>query len=98
MLLLLLSHFSCVRLCAIPYTSANQASPSLGFSRQVHWSGLPLPAPLYYELLPKTKTIRSKNYRSQLDQLRAILDKKCLELVNRKCIIVHQDNTRPHVL
>ena len=33
-LLLLLSHFSCVRLCATPQTAAHQAPPSLGFSRQ----------------------------------------------------------------
>ena len=44
-LLLLLSHFSHVRLCATPYTAAHQAPPSLGFSRQEHWSGLPLPSP-----------------------------------------------------
>jgi len=41
MLLLLLSHFSHVRLCATPKTAAHQAPPSLGFSRQEHWSGLP---------------------------------------------------------
>ena len=37
LLLLLLSHFSCVRLCATPQTAAHQALPSLGFSRQEHW-------------------------------------------------------------
>ena len=46
-LLLLLSHFSCVRLCATPYTAAHQAPPSLGFSRQEHWSGLPFPSPMH---------------------------------------------------
>ena len=40
-LLLLLSRFSRVRLCATPQTAAHQAPPSLGFSRQEHWSGLP---------------------------------------------------------
>ena len=40
MLLLLLSHFSRVQLCATPETAAHQAPPSLGFSRQEHWSGL----------------------------------------------------------
>ena len=43
--LLLLSRFSRVRLCATPLTAAHQAPPSLGFSRQEHWSGLPLPFP-----------------------------------------------------
>ena len=45
MLLLLLSHFSRVRLCATPETAAHQAPPSLGFSRQEYWSGLPCPPP-----------------------------------------------------
>ena len=47
LLLLLLSRFSCVRLCATPQTAAHQASPSLGFSRQEHWSGLPFPSPMH---------------------------------------------------
>ena len=37
-ILLLLSHFSRVRLCA---------TPSLGFSRQEDWSGLPFPSPMH---------------------------------------------------
>ena len=46
-LLLLLSHFSHVGLCATPETAAYQAPPSLGFSRQEHWSGLPFPSPMH---------------------------------------------------
>ena len=42
--LLRLSRFSRVRLCATPEMAAHQASPSLGFSRQEHWSGLPFPS------------------------------------------------------
>ena len=45
LLLLLLSHFSHVRLCVTPWTAAYQAPPSMGFSRQEYWSGLPLPSP-----------------------------------------------------
>ena len=84
LLLLLLSHFSRVQLCATPQTAAHQASrpwdspgkntgvgchfllqcmkvksesevipwtaayqapPSMGFSRQKYWSGVPLPSP-----------------------------------------------------
>ena len=47
LLLLLLSCFSRVRLCATPQMAAHQASPSLGFSRQEYWSGLPLPSPMH---------------------------------------------------
>ena len=38
-----LSH---VRLLATPWTAAHQAPPSMGFSRQEYWSGVPLPSPL----------------------------------------------------
>ena len=34
-----------VWLFATPWTSAYQASPSMGFSRQEYWSGLPFPSP-----------------------------------------------------
>ena len=47
LLLLLLSRFSHVRLCVTPYTAAHQAPPSLGFSRQEYWSGLPFPSPMH---------------------------------------------------
>ena len=47
LLLLLLSHFSHVWFCATPETAAHQAPPSLGFSRQEHWSGLPFPSPMH---------------------------------------------------
>ena len=47
LLLLLLSHFSRVQLCATPEMAAHQAPPSLGFSRQEHWSGLPFPSPMH---------------------------------------------------
>ena len=47
MLLLLLSHFSPVRLCATPQTASYRAPLSLGFSRQEHWSGLPFPSPMH---------------------------------------------------
>ena len=47
LMLLLLSHFSCVWLCATPQMAAHQAPPSLGFSRQEHWSGLPFPSPMH---------------------------------------------------
>ena len=35
---------SCVRPSATPWTAAFQAPPSMGFSRQEYWSGVPLPS------------------------------------------------------
>ena len=36
-----------VWLFATPWTAAYQAPPSMGFSRQEYWSGVPLPSPKY---------------------------------------------------
>ena len=36
-----------VLLLATPWTIAYQAPPSMGFSRQEYWSGVPLPSPDY---------------------------------------------------
>ena len=36
-----------VRHLATPWTAAHQVPPSMGFSRQVYWSGVPLPSPPY---------------------------------------------------
>ena len=35
---------SCLTLCD-PWTIAYQAPPSMGFSRQEYWSGMPFPSP-----------------------------------------------------
>ena len=45
LLLLLLSRFIRVQLFKTPGTVAHQAPPSMGFSRQEYWSGLPFPFP-----------------------------------------------------
>ena len=55
-----LKSLSRVQLLATPWTAAYQALPSMGFSRQEYWSGLPLPSPiricilllLPYQILP----------------------------------------------
>ena len=36
---------NCIHLFTTPWTAAYQAPPSMGFSRQEYWSGLPLPSP-----------------------------------------------------
>ena len=45
--------FSRVRLFVTPWTAAHQAPPSMGFSRQEYWSGVPLPSPFSCLLLAK---------------------------------------------
>ena len=42
-----------------PWTVAYQAPPSMGFSRQEYWSGVPLPSPIY--TLSCVKSVTSGN-------------------------------------
>ena len=48
-----------VRPSATPWTAAYQAPPSMGFSRQEYWSGVPLPSPKY--TLPQRIESRGSN-------------------------------------
>ena len=43
-----------VQLFATPWTAAYQAPPSMGFSREEYWIGLPLPSPNPYVTMSKT--------------------------------------------
>ena len=72
-------------------THAKDLSSSKGGDVVWDWKGA-----FSYELLPENQMINSNKCCSQLDQLKVALDEH-LELVNRKCIIFHQNNARPHV-
>ena len=45
MVMVMVKSLSRVQLFATPWTVAYQAPPSMGFSRQEYWSGLPFPSP-----------------------------------------------------
>ena len=49
---------SCARLLATPWTAAHQPPPSMGFSRQEYWSGVPLPS------YPPLKNFHAKSLQS----------------------------------
>ena len=60
-----LSH---VRLFATPWTAAHQAPPSMGFSRQEYWSGLPFPSPGDLPdpgIEPRSPTLQSEALNSE---------------------------------
>ena len=54
---------SCVWLLVTPWSAAHQAPPSIGFSRQEYWSGVPLPSPLQAHKYIITKHIFPTNGR-----------------------------------
>ena len=51
---------------------------------------------VFYELLPKNKTINSDVYCEQLQKLSDAIAQKCPELINRKGVMFYYDNARPH--
>ena len=50
----------------------------------------------HHGLLPVGQTIDSQVYCGQLEWLRQVIERKRPELNNRKGVIFHHDNTRPH--
>ena len=75
--LLLLRHFSHVWLSANPQTAANQALPSLGFSRQEHWSSSPV---LLHCLLWNYRTVALISHASKV--MLKILQARLQQYVN----------------
>ena len=69
LLLLLLSCFNHVWLSATPWTAAHQAPPSMGFSRQEYWSGVPLPSGITVELFQILKDDAVKVLHSICQQI-----------------------------
>ncbi|XP_014785013.1 histone-lysine N-methyltransferase SETMAR-like [Octopus bimaculoides] len=51
---------------------------------------------IHYELLDNNQTINANLYCEQLRRLKTVLSQKRASLVNRKSVIFHHDNARPH--
>ena len=51
---------------------------------------------VYYEFLSDNTTIHFEVYCNNLDKLSEAFKQKSTELVNRKGVVFHQDNARPH--
>ncbi|GFW46175.1 mariner Mos1 transposase [Trichonephila clavipes] len=51
---------------------------------------------IYYELIPLDQTLNSDIYCQQLNRLKLVTDQKRPELANRRGVVFHQDNARPH--
>ncbi|GFU86750.1 histone-lysine N-methyltransferase SETMAR, partial [Trichonephila clavipes] len=48
------------------------------------------------EMLPHGQTLNSGLYCQQLERLKLVIDQKWSELANRRGVLFHQDNARPH--
>ena len=55
-------NWNCVQLLATLWTIAYQAPPSMGFSRQGYWSGVPLPSPMEEHKMHKIIPERNTNF------------------------------------
>ena len=63
-----------VRLLATPWTAAHQAPPSMGFSRQECWSGVPSPSPLIASWVPADDSTAASTSKSLKRGLGLILN------------------------
>ena len=75
-----------VRLLATPWTAVYQAPPSMGFSRQEYWSGVPLPSPHKVTLLAQSDYCKKKYHiLGDLEYKYLFLTVKRLESPRSRC-------------
>ena len=79
-----------VRFLATPWTAAHQAPPSMGFSRQEYWSGVPLPSPFCY--YRNTNKFNEITYKGQIQLYSRTLEnnlwweKPWVKLITADCV------------
>ena len=78
-----------VRLLAISRPEAYQAPPSMGFSRQEYWSGVPLPSPKIILLFLKSKIlfVRSVNGKNKPEKMYPNFDVQNSALVSMLLLV-----------
>ena len=74
-----------VRPCANPWTIAHQAPPSMGFSRQEYWSGVPLPSLHLLYTQQQNHTAREKAYWDK----RNLWPLNCRSLLKRMFVLFY---------
>ena len=86
-----------VRLLATPWTTVYQTPPSMGFSRQEYWSGVPLPSPLSPACMHVKSLQSCLTFRDPMDcnlpgsSVHGILQKRTL-----KCVAVPSSRDLPN--
>ena len=66
-------------LLATPWTAAYQALPSMGFSRQEYWGGLPFPSPFFWAHSPKWYHFSKLLRTMHCNDVCYVLDEKSVE-------------------
>ena len=85
-----------VRLLVTPWSAAHQAPPSMGFSRQEYWSGVPLPlAPANFHHLQLLPNIWPSPPQNLYFETEILINSHSLDYVNWK---IHQPITTPNYL
>ena len=77
-------------------TSLTVAKPDLHQNKMMLCYWWDCKSIVYFELLKSDETINADKYCNQLDNLKEALHEKRPNLINRKGVIFHQDNVRPH--
>ena len=83
-----------VRLPATPWTTAYQAPPSMGFSRQEYWSGVPLPSPLLF-WLPLNSFFGIYHFQKSRE-LKKVWKFFVLEKSLAMCLLLKKKKKSPH--
>ena len=89
-----------VQLLVTPWTAAYQAPPSMGFSRQEYWSGLPLPSPQIHSMRSQssdTKT-RPKHYQKRKLHANSSDEYRCKnpqENISKQNLTTHKKDHAP---
>ena len=78
-----------VRLFKTPWTAAYQAPPSMGFSRQKYWSGVPLPSLIED---PKRDIKKSYSLKVQIAGILFLKNKKCVLATLGGHFTIHLDS------
>ena len=76
--------------------SPSISKPNLTLNKRMLCIWWDIRGPINYELLKPRKKLNSEKYCQQLDDLKTPFQEKMPEVFNRKDIILHHDNARPH--
>ena len=75
-----------IRLLATPWTAAYQALPSMGFSRQQYWSGVPLPSPQMSLEIQILRNMKNRHSNKHLNSATQIKNQNWNSLQNCMCV------------